>query len=479
MAARTIALSAALVGGLAADAAAETRRYAVVIAYAGDAEGELAPLEFADDDGARYYEMFSQIADETRVFTVLDDASQRQFPKVAKRAQLPRRDDVLRGLAQVFEQARRDVDAGDEVVFYFVLVGHGKLGAGGEGYVSLLDGAFTRTDLFQEVLAKSPATTNHVIVDACNAYFLVHRRGGGDADDTGPSRRGAIEEFVAREDLAKYPNTGVLLSTSTEKETHEWSVYRAGVFSHELRSAIAGGADVNGDGAIEYSEVEAFVAAANQHVTDPDARIEMFSQPPIVDASRPLVDLRAARFPHWLRVPEGKPARIYLEDRRGVRYLDAHLSGEHPVVFGLVPSSHYYVRTGDDAREVRLELGDRPVIELDRRAMKSSSVASRGAVEESFRLYLYDEPFGPGYYRGFAAAQSARSVDLDAPRWRPDPPDASFVDAELRRLNRAARRDGALRKRLAASASALARALEAGDYAGAAALLGDVEADRR
>lgn len=459
-------------------ARAETRRYAVIVAHTGDAEEELAPLEFADDDAARYYELFGQIADVTRVYTVLDDDSQALYPKVARAARVPKRSEVLAGLGDAFEQMAEDVADGDDVVFYFVLVGHGKVGDGGEGYVSLFDGAFTRTDLFQEVLAKSPATTNHVIVDACNAYYLVHRRGAGDAtDDGGPSRRAAIATFIGAEDLEQYPNTGVLLSTSSEKETHEWSVYRAGVFSHELRSALAGGGDVNGDGLVEYTEVEAFLAAANQHVTDPEARIEVFARAPAVDRARPLIDLRAARFPHWLHVPAGDPLRIYLEDARGVRYVDAHLSGERAMVLGLVPSAAYHVRSSDDRTEARIELADAPRIELDRGAMKRAAVSARGAVEESFRNHLYQEPFGPGFYRGFTAARGGGGVDLDAPAWRPGPADATFVDAELRRLNAAARGDHALRTRLRAIAVELARALDASDHEGALQLLRGVQPD--
>jgi hypothetical protein len=472
-----VGVAAVIAAGVtAADARADTRRYAVIVAHTGDAEGKLEPLEFADDDGARYHELFAQLADDVRLFTVLDEDSQRVYPKVARAAEPPRRKEVLAGLAEVFKAIQRDEDAGHATVFYFVVIGHGKVGSGGEGYISLLDSSFSRTDLFHEVLARSPATTNHVIVDACNAYFLVHRRGGD--DDGGPSRGSAVKAFVAREDLSRYPNTGVLLSTSSEKDTHEWSAYRAGVFSHQLRSAMAGAADVNGDGAIEYSEVEAFLAAANHHVDDPKARLEVFSQAPAIDLSRPLVDLRAARFQHWLHVPGGPALRFYLEDRRGVRYLDAHVGGDHAIVIGLVPSSHYHVRTSDGRKEAKIALGDAERIDLDRKQLRKAKVAARGAVEESFRLHLYEEPFGADFYRGFAAAQGRTSVDLAAPRWQPGPADAAHVDAELRRLNVAARRDEALRRRLTAVATDLIAALDAGDHEAAAALLREAE-DRR
>jgi hypothetical protein len=463
---------AAVLAGTRADGA--VRRYAVIVAHAGNPGGELAPLEYADDDGARYYELFTQLADDARIYTVLDAPTQQLHPAVAKISRLPRKADVLRGLADVFERMKKDRDAGHETVFYFVLVGHGTIGDGGEGSVALLDGTFSRTDMFQQVLARSPATTNHVIVDACNSYYLVHRRGNGSR----PARKDAVAAFIAREDLARYPNTGILLSTSTEKDTHEWSTYRAGVFSHEVRSGMIGAADVNGDGEIGYSEIAAFLAAANQRVA-PQARVDVFARAPAGDLARPLVDLRASRFSHWLRVPAGEPARIYLEDARGVRYADAHISGKHAVVFGLSGGGgHYFVRTADGLHETKLELGRPARIDLDRSKLRRAPVASRGAVEQSFRLHLYAEPFDADYYRGYVAASQGMAVSFDAPRWRPGPADLESVDDELRRLNRRARGDHALRARLDRRAIELAKAIAARDHDRALQILRGVENDR-
>lgn len=467
----TLIILAALLVPAVADA--EVRRYAMIVAYAGNAGTNLAPLEYADDDGARYHELLSQLAGDVRLYSVLDTSTQQIHPAVAKIARVPRRADILRGLGDMFATIKRDTDAGHETTFYFVLVGHGTIGDGGEGTVALLDGSFSRTDMFQQVLAQSPATTNHVIVDACNAYYLVHRRGDG----TAPARKDAVQAFVAREDLDRYPNTGILLSTSSEKDTHEWSAYRAGVFSHELRSAMAGGADVNGDGQIAYSEISAFLAAANQHVTS-QARVEVFARAPAADVARPLVDLTAARFAHWLRIPAGNPTRVYLEDQRGVRYVDAHAGGKHAVVFGLVPSTHYFVRDSGGTREARIELDQRARIDLDRAQMKPSAISSRGAVEQSFRLHLYEEPFDADYYRGYVAAQGTPSVALDAPRWRPGPADRELIDEELHRLNRTARSDAALRRRMSAKNVEIVRLLEAGDHEQAASLLRALETAR-
>lgn len=402
-------------------AAAATRRYALIVANAQDLQGKADALEYADDDGARYYELFSHIADEVALHAVLDRPSQRLYPEVTRVARPPRYRDVLAGLERIYARAEADLGAGHEVVFYFVLVGHGDVGAGGEGYVSLLDAPFTRTDLFQKVLARSPATTNHIIVDACHSYFMVHRRGGS-ADDAGPSRRQAVQSFLAGEDLGRYPNTGVLLSTSAARESHEWSAYGAGVFSHEVRSALAGGADVNADGRIEYSEVAAFIAAANAAVANPRARVDLYARAPAIELGRPVVDLSQARFANWLRLERGNQMRVYLEDSRGVRYVDVHTSGETDVVLGLVKSPFYYVRRSDDRREARIELSGKGRVDVSAHALRPTRVAARGAVAEAFRRSLFAEPYGPSFYRGFVASSDSVPVaERLAPAWMPAP----------------------------------------------------------
>src|SRR5581483_9078706 len=140
---------------------------------------------------------------------------------------------------------------GDEPVLTVGLIGHGEGAPSGGRFVRIVDGPLTRGELLREVIAPSKAAFNHLIIDACNAYLMVARRG----DDRAPAAADAIRRYVADEDLARYPTTGVLLSTSRAAASHEWSAFGAGVFSHELRSALAGGADVNGDGRVEYSEV--------------------------------------------------------------------------------------------------------------------------------------------------------------------------------------------------------------------------------
>jgi hypothetical protein len=401
-----------------ADAKVETERhhYAIVVGNSTSLTPGVRPLDFADDDAARYAELFDPIAHNVRLLTVLDPDAQRIHPALATRAEAPSKKNVIGALGELYRAMEKDRENGHEVVFYFILIGHGEIGPGGEGFVSLLDAPFSRTDLYEEVIRRSPATSNHVIVDACNSYFLVNKRG---ADDGGPSRAGAVQSYLSQEELERFPNTGVVLSTSSAKESHEWSAYRAGVFSHEVRSALTGAADVSGDGRVDYSELHAFVAAANSRVEDPRARIDLYVRPPAIDVRMPLVDLRQARFTNYLSVPAGAPARFYLEDDRGVRYADVNLSGETATYLALVDRDFYWVRAPDEEREERFDLKQPGRIELDMRGMKPRKVAVRGSVGDTFQAKLFREPYGLEFYRGFAASQGYVPSGLQDGAWIP------------------------------------------------------------
>jgi hypothetical protein len=401
--------------------AAVEKRFVIIVANNRSLTPNVTPLRYADDDGARWYELLAPTAARISLFTVLDEESQRLFRDLAPRAEPPTKSALLARLAE-YNRAMDEARAtGAEPVLVLVMIGHGEIAADGEGYLSLLDGPLRRSALFREVIAPSHAAINHVVIDACNSYLMVAARG---ADDRGPSAEAAIRSYLVAGELEHYPGTGVIVSTSRARASHEWALYGGGIFSHELRSALAGAADANGDGRIEYSEVRAYVAAANARIDDPQARLEIFSRPPEIDRSRPLADLPAAGYRHWLVLPRAAEGHFHLEDARGVRYADFNKSGERPLAMALVDSDYYFLRDG--TRETQLRL-DRPgAILVDGKAWNPRSVAERGAVEESFRRHLFEVPYGPNFYRGFAA----NAGDLPVV----DPPPVPFLPSSAPKL---------------------------------------------
>jgi hypothetical protein len=416
---------AALSAVCPAVAAAKTHVYALVVAQNRSLDPGVKPLRYADDDGVKDWELLSLYAEKSSLFVLLDDETARMHPDASQMAEVPRKQAIFDRLAEYNALMAQDVARGDDPELFFVYAGHGDVDAAGQGYVNLFDGKLTRGELFHDVVAPSKAHFVHVIIDACKSYFMVNSRGGNKRwlDDQVPASEDRSDQqlkaFFAEEDLSNYPRAGVIVATSGDQDTHEWARYQSGILSHELRSALSGAADVNGDGRIEYSELRAFLAAANARVRNPEARIEAFARPPALDRHHALVDLRNAtgntRFLHFA---PGLAGRFHIEDDRGVRWADLNkeMGGGFDVMVS--PRHGYYVMRGDSRSEDETEetefraSGSRRV-ELSSLKWRPRAIASRGALDQTFRQDLYKVPYGRGFYDGFVAQTGDLPVDGD------------------------------------------------------------------
>ncbi|ATB30477.1 caspase family protein [Melittangium boletus] len=391
---------AVFLGGSTASAAPERPAYALILANNTGTEPQQAPLRYADDDGARYHELLAPRTKEAVLLTVLDADTQALHPGLAARTAPPTRAALRDALARLNARMAADKARGAEPVLYFVFTGHGKRGPAGEGAVSLLDGAFTRTDLYTQVLASSTASRIHLIVDACDSYYFVNSRG---ALPVAPAQAVAVRETLAARELSRYPHVGAVLSTTREQESHEWSAIRSGVFSHQVLSALAGAADVNADGRVEYSELSAFIAAANQGVDDVRGRLEVSIQPPALDRNAPLVDLGDRSRLGFLLMPPGLEGRVWVEDARGLRVAELNKERERSVVLGLPATQRYFLRS--TGREAPFHFSrEGAVVDAGGLAWRENTFAARGAVEDAFRDRLFSVPFGPRFYQGYMAS---------------------------------------------------------------------------
>ncbi|QRN96557.1 hypothetical protein JRI60_47440 [Archangium violaceum] len=389
-----------LLVGAAASAAPEQVSYALIVANNTGLEPKQAPLRYADDDGARYYELFAPRTREAVLLSVMDSETQALHPGLAARTRPPTRAALKEALGRLNARMAEDRARGANPVLYFVFTGHGKRGAAGEGTVSLLDGPFTRTDLYSQVIASSTASFIHLIVDACDSYFFVNSRG---ALPVAPAQVQAVQGLLATRELARYPHVGAVLSTSREQESHEWSAIRSGVFSHQVRSALAGAADVNADGRIEYSELSAFIAAANQGVADVRGRLDVSIQPPALDRSAPLVNLGDKAPLGFLLLPTGLEGRLWVEDARGLRVAEFNKERERSLVLGLPLASGYFLHApGREAPFPLTRAGT--VVDAASLTWRENTFASRGAVQDAFEEKLFSVPFGPRFYTGYMAS---------------------------------------------------------------------------
>ena len=381
--------------------------YALIVANNASNDDAVADLKFADDDGARYFGFFELFAQDARLLSVLDAQTQARFPGVAARTRPPTRREVLDALKELNQKMATDRAKGAHPTFFFVFTGHGKRGTAGEGSISFLDGNFTRTELFKEVLAPLQASTTHLIIDACDSYFFVNQRG---TLPTAPSQAAVVSQFLEERTLAKFPDVGVILSTSAQQESHEWAAIEAGVFSHEVLSALMGAADVNSDARIEYSELKAFVAAANERVADPRARVAMYAQAPARDGHAALSDLTRKGTGAFLLLPAGLEGRHWLEDGRGVRLADFNKEAERPLLLLVPPRDELFLRNATQ-ESVLSGLAPGRVVDALIASWRTQSVAARGgSLDESFRRHLFERPYGARFYGGFVASSTDLAV---------------------------------------------------------------------
>ena len=170
-------MNATLFFSLLLSAAMEPARFALIVGYNASIDPAIESLAYADDDAVMTHELLSEAGVDSILLTELDAESADLHHDTSIYAP-PTEETFYTALEILFERIRRASTAGRETELLFAYSGHGDT-AHGEGFVTLANGKLQRSDLYDRVLAQSPATRNHVIVDACRSYFLVYRRGPG------------------------------------------------------------------------------------------------------------------------------------------------------------------------------------------------------------------------------------------------------------------------------------------------------------
>lgn len=394
-------------------AAARDIAYAIVIGNNAPPIGAmetLQPLRYADDDAVRYHQLFARFAD-SRLLAVLDTQTQRRYLGLASTTQPPTQGNLDQLVGQLRVKMQRDRARGDRPILYFAFSGHGTYDDHGEPFLALLDAKLTQKSLFDDVLARMPAGLIHVIVDACHAGGVVGVRGGGffaketsaRASETTPAD---VAPIFQSGPLARHPNVGVIFAATIDQETHEWSVTESGVFSHEVISGLLGPADVNGDGKIEYTEVAAFVAAANRDIRDPRAVPHLIARPPAIDQNAHLVALSALAGVRTIRGDASALGHFFVELASGQRYLDANIDGEHKVAIVVPNDAVAYVRT--ETREAKLPAtGD---VAIGKLVFHERAARRRGSIAATYQSALFASSYGPAYYRGYVDSVGAIGV---------------------------------------------------------------------
>ena len=219
----------------AAPAGAVPVRRALIIAYNGSNRPGVPDLQYADDDGVRWLEVFRRLGVDAELLTVPDAETAAADPGLLQGVREPSRAGVQAAAQRLAERIRSDHAGGAVVDAFLVYVGHGQTDEAGKASLTLLDGTIDQQAFYETLVDPLDADFVHVLVDACHAAGVVGSRG---AD---PRVLDQLRATLEREVLARRPRVGALYAESLDGTTHEWSKIRAGVLSHVLRSGLLGG----------------------------------------------------------------------------------------------------------------------------------------------------------------------------------------------------------------------------------------------
>ena len=394
---------------LAAQTAPQTR-FALVMGNNTPDSKDVTALRYADDDALSTHALLTDAGVRSILLVHPDQDTLRQRPEAAQ-VQKPTVANLRAALkdlrAQMAEAARHG-----RVEFLFFYSGHGNV-QNGEGYIVLEDGRFTRSDMLADVLVGSPAHANHVIVDACKSFFLIFDKGAGGFRK--PAPRGFAQ--VGREVLER---TGFVLSTSSDRDSHEWERFQGGVFSHELRSGLRGAADADADGRITYAELGAFLEAANRGIANarfrPDFLVRAPSRTGVVskDLDQGILTWDSA---DTLLLDGGVPVHLYVEDGNGARLADVHAASGEPRVLHLPQRRPLFVRTADEATEYGVAThGPQALSAL---TATPGTYRSKGALNLAF-AQLFGVPFAHAEVKTFRECQERLSHEAAVQQSRRD-----------------------------------------------------------
>lgn len=387
-------LGASLCGPLSTSASgAEQAAHdlALIIGVNRSPSPDLAPLRYADDDALRYEELFRALGARAIVLASPDESTRRLHPESAAQARPATLVGLRAAVAELAGEAQRARARGERVRLYFLYAGHGERDELTEaGTLTLEDGPLPAHRLKKDVLGVVDASEYHLIIDACNAEYLVAARGPG-------GQRRALPGFV--HDVAvtlRDPRVGLVYASSPQARTFEYEGFQAGVFSHLVRSALYGAGDFDQDGRIGYEELQKFVALAAAAVPNEKYRPTVHALRPAV--TRSVLDIRAGLAARRLEVgPDTPAARHALEDARGVRILDFHNGPGQPLRLVRSAGTQFLlVEPPGQPAELEYELPARDgPITLAELSPRPRTVAARGAADSALRM-LFQLPFSAG-----------------------------------------------------------------------------------
>lgn len=366
---------------------ADVARFALVIGSNRAETSASDRLRYADDDAIATHQLLVDAGVQSLLLVAPDEPTRRLNASLRPDG-VPRIADIERSFARLAVAIQQVAQRGRPTELLLFFSGHGDVD-GGEGYVILQDARWTRSALFA-LLKRSPAHHNHVVVDACKSYFLVFPRGPGGRRT--PYSGALLADAVP----AQLGNTGFILSSSSDRDSHEWERYQGGILSHQLRSALRGAADVDLDRRISYAELGAFLTTANASIDNLRFRPEFVVRPPEKQLEHALLTWDAERTGTALE--SSGWGHFYVENARGQRLLDAHPAASQRLALWLPDERPLFVRRHDDRAEQVLATNEQAWIGAP--LPNNPELARRGALNLALES-LFATPFGPEHVERF------------------------------------------------------------------------------
>ncbi|MER2562153.1 MAG: caspase family protein [Myxococcaceae bacterium] len=372
---------------------ASPRLYALVIGNNQPVDGSTAELHYADDDALSFHQLLLEANASSVLLTRLDAQTRALNPDVHPEA--PTLEGVERAWRDIELALRQAASAGTPAEFLLFFSGHGEVSEG-EGFLALEGGRLTRSRL-TAMLNAAPSRRNHVVVDACKASLAVLGKGPGGRRE--PYHRGLVGNASAP--------TGYLLSASSDTDAHEWERYQAGVFTFELRSALRGSADVDGDGRITYEELGGFLSRANEGIVNARFKPDFLVRAPGAGVGGLREAVLDWRRPAALTL-EGPSEHVYVETATGARVLELN-AGPQSFALHLPAQRPLFIRSADERVE-RTLLAAEPT-RLTDLSVSTPQVSSKGALHLAFQR-LFAVPFDAQSVQAFSSGYQAPSLDV-------------------------------------------------------------------
>lgn len=241
--------------------------FALLIGYAEAPQGlKLSPLTRAESDVVMMNAFFGTLAPEA-VYVHLETAATRSALAVPGRVHVgPATFPAIQASVDALVDELEAAGPADVYVYY---AGHGQrvrvdervqtelflkpVGAG-EGF----DGVLGSPLLQRAILARLSAdedTRVHLVVDACQSYFVLEARSSVQQVARARKAPPPIGASMVEHFLDRFERVGALLATNGSQVTYE-DPEIGGLFSYAVRSAGIGVADLDRDGQVTYGELE-------------------------------------------------------------------------------------------------------------------------------------------------------------------------------------------------------------------------------